>query len=205
MAYTPQCGIFNNMENHLKLNQNQAISATKLWLEQVIIKLNFCPFAKKEYVNNRISYVVSDAQDIENAIACLINECLVLDRNNEIETTLLMFNAAFENFEDYLDLLDVANDTLSSLGYEGVYQLASFHPDYVFEGEGVDDASNYTNRSPLPTLHLIREASMEKVLAIYPKPEEIPINNIELAQNKGSEYFKKLTTSFFETVTNEKN
>jgi hypothetical protein len=104
----------------------------------------------------------------------------------------LIFNEGFKGFESYLDLLDEANELLFTLGYEGVFQLASFHPDYYFEGEPFNAASNYTNRSPLPTLHLIREASMEKVLSVYKNPQQIPDNNIALAQEKGAHYFQNI-------------
>jgi len=167
------------------------IIKTQQWLEEIIIGLNFCPFAKKEFVNNTIHYQLCDAKKIPLALEELAKQFEKLVQQPEIETTLLIFNTGFKGFESYLDLLDYANDLLIELGFEGIFQLASFHPDYYFEGEEFDAASNYTNRSPLPTIHLIREESMEKVLSVYKNPDQIPENNIALAEVKGSDFFKK--------------
>jgi len=168
------------------------ILKTKQWLDEIIIGLNFCPFAKKEFVNNTIHYQLCDVKKISSALEELALQFEKLVQQPEVETTLLIFNGGFKNFESYLELLDYANDLLIELGYEGIFQLASFHPDYYFEGEAFDAASNYTNRSPLPTLHLIREESMAKVLALYKEPELIPENNITLAEEKGANYFEQV-------------
>lgn len=161
------------------------VNQTRCWLKSVIIGLNFCPFAGREFENNSIHYQVSHAADAELALYHVMDECERLDDNPAIETTLLIFARAFQDFADYLDFLEMANSLLVEQGYEGVYQLASFHPGYCFEGETPDDAANYTNRSPYPMLHFIREASLEKVLLRYPEPELIPQRNIKLARSKG--------------------
>jgi hypothetical protein len=166
------------------------ILKTKQWLEEIIIGLNFCPFAKKEFVNNTIHYELCNKKKIVPALEALAKQCKKLAEEPDIETTLIVFNNGFKAFESYLDLLDYANELLIVEGYEGIFQLASFHPDYYFEGEPFDAASNFTNRSPLPTIHLIREASMEKVLSVYKNPEKISENNILLAERKGANYFK---------------
>jgi uncharacterized protein len=173
-------------------NNHPAILKTQQWLEKVIIGLNFCPFAKKELVNNTIHYQVSSQVRLEKALEDVAQQCEYLEKNPEIETTLIIYSLGFRDFEAYLDLVDYANELLFDLGFEGTFQIASFHPDYVFEGEDVDDASNFTNRSPLPTLHLLREASMAKVLSVYNNPEQIPENNIKLAREKGSQFFKQI-------------
>jgi len=170
--------------------ENNAILATKVWLEEIIIGLNICPFAKKEFVNNTIYYHLSNQDQVKGALVELIEQCRYLQQHDELETTLIVFPEAFRSFERYLDLIDYGNDLLISSGFEGVFQLASMHPEYCFSGENFDDASNYTNRSPYPVVHIIREASMEKVLAVYTEPEKIPENNIALAQKKGANYFK---------------
>ncbi len=170
--------------------ENNAILATKAWLEEIIIGLNICPFAKKEFVNNTIHYHLSNQEQVKGALAELIEQCRYLQQHDELETTLIVFPEAFRTFERYLDLIDYGNDLLISSGFEGVFQLASMHPEYCFADESFDDASNYTNRSPYPVVHIIREASMEKVLAVYTDPEKIPENNIVLAQKKGANYFK---------------
>ncbi|WP_440876845.1 DUF1415 domain-containing protein [Thalassotalea sp. PLHSN55] len=169
-----------------------AILKTQAWLEQVIIGLNFCPFAKKEFVNNTIDYHVCAQRKLEQALETVIARCHYLQQHDEIETSLVIFSLGFRDFEDYLDLVDYANQLLVDSGFEGVFQLASFHPEYCFEGESPLDAANYTNRSPLPTLHIIREDSLARVLAVYQNPEQIPDNNIALAQDKGNNFFKQL-------------
>jgi len=171
-----------------------AISATKQWLDEIIIGLNFCPFAKKEFVNKTIHYCSSKETQVKPALHEFIEQCRYLQAHNELETTLIIYDEGFRSFDRYLDLVDYANDLLVTQGFEGVFQLASMHPEYCFEGEDFDDASNFTNRSPYPLLHIIREASMAKVLAVYNQPEKIPAENIALANKKGSHYFQQVLT-----------
>ncbi|MCE9678966.1 DUF1415 domain-containing protein [Shewanella sp. AS1] len=162
------------------------------WVEQVVMKYNICPFARKEVLADSIRYQVIEHHKLEQVLTSLIEECQFLDNHSEIETTLFILPRGFEGFYLYLDLVDIANDLLIEQGYEGVYQLASFHPDYCFDGESQDSAANYTNRSPYPALHIIREASMEKALAEYNEPETIPERNIAFAERKGSDFFIEL-------------
>ncbi|MDT0605173.1 DUF1415 domain-containing protein [Thalassotalea castellviae] len=178
--------------NAMQDNSHPAILKTQQWLEKVIIGLNFCPFAKKEFVNNTIHYQVCSQVRLEKALEEFAQQCEYLENNPTIETTLIVYSLGFRNFDAYLDLVDYANELLFDLGFEGVFQIASFHPDYVFDGEDADDAANFTNRSPLPILHLLREESMSKVLSVYNKPEHIPENNIQLAREKGSQFFKQI-------------
>ncbi|MDH5424864.1 MAG: DUF1415 domain-containing protein [Gammaproteobacteria bacterium] len=168
------------------------IEKTKQWLEQIVIGHNFCPFAKPEYDSGQVNFVLSDTVKIEDALEALIRACEQLDEKAEIETTLIVYANLCKDFEAFLDFVELANRLLEMQGYEGVYQLANFHPDYCFEGEPENDAANYTNRSPYPMLHLIREHSLEKALSSYPQPEQIPRNNIRLAREKGFEYFKSI-------------
>lgn len=169
-----------------------AIVQTKSWLEQVVIGLNFCPFAKKEWVNNTIHYQVSLLGDIEQVITEFSQQCQYLIDHPAIATSLLIYPQSFDDFYDYLDLVDAANDQLVAMGFEGDIQIASFHPDYCFAGTPATAAENYTNRSPYPMLHLIREASIERVLKTYPQPELIPEKNIAMAKAKGSAFFTEL-------------
>lgn len=173
-----------------------AIKKTQAWLSDIIIDLNLCPFAKKEFVNETIHYYVSIDTSFDKALEMLIHQCEFLKKNDSIETALIIFDTGFTKFEQYLDLLDYSNQLIEESGYEGVFQIASFHPDYCFEGEDVNDAANFTNRSPYPMLHLLREDSLEKVLNTYKDPEQIPEQNIRLAREKGSEYFKAKLTSY---------
>tara|TARA_R110000737_G_scaffold221796_1_gene237157 strand:+ start:2921 stop:3469 length:549 start_codon:yes stop_codon:yes gene_type:complete len=170
------------------------IEQTKQWLEQVIIGLNFCPFAKKEFVNQTIHYHVSDNEQLKSALVELLSQCNYLSETATIETSLLIYSQGFRDFNRFLDLVDDANDLIVENGFEGTFQIATFHPEYCFADADFDDAGNFTNRSPYPTLHLIRERSMERVLSVYKNPEAIPDNNIALANLKGADYFKTLQT-----------
>jgi hypothetical protein len=171
------------------------VDQTKQWLEQVIIGLNFCPFAKKEFVNQTIHYFTSDKGQLKSALVEFLSQCHYLHVNPEIETSLLIYNQGFRDFNRFLDLADYANDIIVDHSYEGIFQVATFHPEYCFAEADYDDAGNFTNRSPYPTLHLIREHSMEKVLSVYKSPESIPDNNIAVAKKKGAHYFKTLLMS----------
>lgn len=168
------------------------VEHTRQWIEQVIVELNFCPFAKKELINNTIYYYLSTHKKLKLALTELLEQCLYLKNNPQIETSLIIYNHGFKSFEQYLELIDYANELLFDSEFEGVFQLASFHPDYYFEGVDMNDAENYTNRSPYPVIHLLREESLTRVLSTYKNPENIPENNITLAQEKGSNYFEQI-------------
>ena len=174
------------------MGQIKIIDSVKYWLENTIIGFNFCPFAKKEFVNQSIHYEVVDESDIQEQLFALSHELKRLDQNTDIETTLLVLPIGLESFFDYLDFLELANGLNCELGYEGVYQLASFHPDYCFADAKQNAPSNYTNRSPYPIIHIIREASLQRVLAHYPDPEEIPVRNIKVAEEKGAKVFEDI-------------
>lgn len=174
---------------------NIAISQTREWVSSVIVKYNFCPFARKEVENNCIHYIVSNANTIDDAVMDMLEQCIELDRESERETTLIMFDNGFSDFEDFLDLVDLANALLVAQGFEGKYQIANFHPDYVFADSDETDPANYTNRAPFPTLHLIREASMSEALENYDEPESIPEHNINLARRKGIDFWQQLLES----------
>lgn len=171
---------------------NTIINQTKKWLSTVIIAHTLCPFAKREYDNNSIHYAVIDAADLEIQLEQIILECEALDNDATRETSLLIFPEALSDFEDYLDVLALATTLLEQQGYEGVYQFASFHPAYCFEGAARDDPGNYTNRSPYPMLHILREASVEAALEKFPNPENIPARNVRLTRDLGLKVMKDL-------------
>ncbi|WP_344799833.1 DUF1415 domain-containing protein [Litoribacillus peritrichatus] len=165
---------------------------TRAWVEKVIVGFNFCPFAKKEVVRDSIRYAIfgyeGSGRDVFfDALEEILKECRLLDEHSEIETTLVVFPKLLGEFEQFLDFLGFAEQLMIDNGYEGIYQLANFHPDYCFEGESQGDPSNYTNRSPYPTFHIIREETMEKVLANISDPEEIPARNIRVAREMGND------------------
>ncbi len=178
-------------------NKTLIIEQTQKWLSSVIIKHSICPFAKREHDNNRIHYEVIESNDLETQLEQLILQCEALDDDTSRETSLLIFPNALSDFEGYLDVVEISTELMTKQGYEGTYQLASFHPQYRFADSSIDDASNYTNRSPYPMLHILREESIEKVLANYPNPEDIPERNIKLTQELGLEEMKKLLSDCY--------
>ncbi|GAA0365244.1 DUF1415 domain-containing protein [Bowmanella denitrificans] len=171
------------------MNEQKLISQTRHWVETVVVGLNFCPFAKKELANTR--YLVCGHERMVRAIEALLDECDYLDAHPEIATSLLIY-PQFEDYEQYLALLEEANRSLDNNQLRGTYQLASFHPQYCFADEPADSAAHYTNRAPHPVLHLLREASIEQVLARYREPEAIPERNIATAKKLGAEAMQAL-------------
>lgn len=167
-------------------NQDQQlIAATQTWLKTIIIEYSICPFAKHELDRGSIRFSINHDTEVESCLLNLMLECDRLNIDASIETTLLIYGNAFTAFDDYLDFLELAGMLLIEQDYEGVYQLASFHPDYCFEGAKRDDPANYTNRSPYPMLHLLRETSIERVVDTYPDTENIPQRNIKLTRELG--------------------
>lgn len=167
------------------------IEHTKNWLQTFVIGLNFCPFAKLPFERENIRYVLESEKNLENCLQTCVNELLLLQVQPEIETTLVIFDAALNDFHDYMDFLAVAESILPTLKLEGIFQIASFHPDYQFGGTQADDVSNYTNRSPYPMLHFLRESSVSWAVETHPNTEKIPTQNIERLEALGSHEVKK--------------
>lgn len=161
------------------LSDELVIAQTMSWVKDFIITQNVCPFAKREVEKDSVRYVVLRSKKMDVALEELMAEIQWLDQNPDTETTLLIFPSLFKSFHSYLDFVEMAENLMFDQGCEGVYQLATFHPDYCFSGTEPDDVSNYTNRSPYPMLHLLREASLDKAIAFYGDTAEIPNNNIE--------------------------
>jgi len=181
------------------MNSNTTIiEQTKKWIAQVVIGCSFCPFAAREFNKNSIHYQVENSNDLSVCLQSFLDECIRLDKNDSIETTLLIFPNGFHSFDSYLDLLSLAEKKLKKKRYEGIYQVASFHPRYRFANSIEDDAANYTNRSIYPMLHLLREKTIEQVLQHYRNPEQIPERNILFAREKGLAYLKMLWDSCLE-------
>ena len=178
-------------------HDQQLIATTQAWLHSFIIEHSICPFAKREADRGSIHFVASHDTDIEECIANLLLECDRLTSDVGIETTLIIYDKAIVCFNDYLEFVELAEDVLLLEDYEGVYQLASFPPDYYFEGAKLDDAANYTNRSPYPMLHLLREASLEKAIDAYPDTEAIPERNIKLLRELGLAKVKSLLAACY--------
>ncbi|PAU76905.1 hypothetical protein CK498_13110 [Halomonas salipaludis] len=164
---------------------SHCVAATRRWVEQFVVGHRVCPFAAREVEAGRVRYLAVSAADWTALLTTLVEECRRLDESAQIETTLLVIADGAEDFDDYLDLLALAETLLADQGYEGVYQLASFHPDYCFADAEPEAAENYTNRSPWPLLHLLREASLSAVLEHHPDPEAIPERNMALMAELG--------------------
>ncbi len=175
-------------------NEEQAVAATRAWLEHAVIGLNLCPFAKAPHIKGLVRYVVSTAQDPADLQADLMRELQHLARcpANEVETTLLIHPLVLTDFSEYLDFLPAAEDVVADLDLEGVLQVASFHPQYQFEGARADDISNATNRSPFPMLHLLREESIDRAVEAFPEPEAIYEANISTLERLGTEGWSAL-------------
>jgi uncharacterized protein len=174
------------------ITDEQIINQTKKWINDVVIGCNFCPFAANAVKQQTIYCQVENSTDATVCLQSFLQELLRLDDDINIETSFLIFPDAFKKFDDYLDIVTVAEKLLQQNGYEGVYQLASFHPQYQFANSAKNDAANYTNKSPYPMLHLLRETSIDKALEHYKNPEAIPERNINFAREKGEVYMKML-------------
>lgn len=172
------------------LCEQHVIDATLKWVDDIVIKHNFCPFARYVRTPNQIrcKVIAGNAGDV---IQSLYNELRHLEENESTATTLIaLTHAALSDFDEYLDVLAIGDNMLHDWGYSGTYQLASFHPDYVFDGSDANDAENYTNRSPYPLLHLIREADITRYMRNEEDAEKIFSHNIEKAQALGCPYFE---------------
>jgi uncharacterized protein len=174
------------------------VEQTRRWLSEVVIGHNLCPFARREFENGRVRFQVLEGTKTSVLLESVIGEMHLLDAQPATETSLIIFSEALRGFPEYLDFLELAQALLEDQGYEGVYQLASFHPEYQFADSDFDDAANFTNRSPLPVLHLLREESIGKAVQLFPDVEEIPDRNIALARDKGSAYWQALLHSIRE-------
>lgn len=163
------------------------IRSTENWIREVVIGLRLCPFAARASDENTISFIIVEGDDTEAHLHRLAHHLTELDSDESIETSLLLFPDSYEQFDHYLELLHLSDMLIDELGYRGHYQLASFHPAYIFDGQDKDDASNYTNRSPYPMLHILREASIEQAVVNYPNIDAVPDENIRKLRKLGSD------------------
>lgn len=156
------------------------IQETQAWLEQAVIGLNLCPFAKAVHGKGQIRWVESSATQPRELLQHLVAELKALDAADPeaVDTTMLVHPQALQDFLDFNDFLDVAEAALEDLGLDGTLQIASFHPQFQFEGTEPDDPGNFSNRAPYPTLHLLREDSIERAVAAFPEAETVYERNI---------------------------
>jgi uncharacterized protein len=176
------------------MTDDEVLQQTRHWLEKAVIGLNLCPFAKAVYVKNQVRLVVSQARHADDLLEELDRELdlLVATPAEQIDTTLLIHPTLFDDFLDFNDFLEVAEGVLDEHGLEGEIQLASFHPQFQFDGSEPDDIGNYSNRAPFSILHLLREESVERAVAAYPKAEMIFEKNVETLEKLGHDGWKAL-------------
>ena len=170
------------------------INATRTWLEKVVIGLNLCPFAKAVYVKNQVRFVVSGARNSDVLLEELERELQFLTQVDpaQIDTTLLIHPTVLTDFLEYNDFLNVCDSVVEELELDGVLQVASFHPHYQFADTEMDDVSNFTNRSPHPTLHLLREESVTRAVETFPNVDEIYEKNIATLRELGIDAIRQL-------------
>jgi uncharacterized protein len=163
------------------------IEQTQVWLERAVIGLNLCPFAKAVHSKGLIRWVLSDATKPEALLAELTREVQYLAKADPavVDTTVLVHPQVLHDFHDFNDFLGVAEEALAEMGLEGVLQIASFHPQYQFADTEPDDITNFTNRSPHPTLHLLREDSVERAVAGVPDAADIYERNMNVLRRLG--------------------
>ena len=172
----------------------QAIAQTRAWVDRAVIGLNLCPFAKAVQVKGQVRYAVCEAADAKTLLAKLQDEMRLLAESpaSEVDTTLLIHPFVLQDFLDYNDFLDLADALLEDMNLDGVLQVASFHPDYQFEGTPADDVTNATNQSPYPTLHLLREDSVDRAVAAFEAPESIFEANMRTLEDLGEDGWRGL-------------
>ena len=182
-------------------DKEQIIATTKLWLERFVIGLNLCPFAKHPFKNDKIKYVVFEGEDLEKLTEIVLLEAneLVATSPSVLETTLIILPEVLDDFQEYLDVLNMYEFILAEVELEGIIQLASFHPDYQFDETDMTDVENYTNRSPFPMFHLLREDSITRALEAYPEIGDIPENNIETMNKLGTTRVKQMLDDIIRT------
>lgn len=179
------------------ISDDQIIKATEHWLIKAVIGLNLCPFAKPVHIRKAIHFAVSTAKTEEDVLNDLADQLLFLsEADPEVcETTLLILPNVLAEFADFNDFMELADQLLEEMNLTGTFQIANFHPKFQFAETAPEDIENYTNRSPYPTLHLIREASIEQALKSVRDPEEIFENNIRTMKKLGHEGWRKLMTT----------
>ena len=181
--------------------EKNVIAATTAWLEKMVIGLNLCPFAKAIHVKKQIRFVVSLAVDSDALLADFRRElaCLVATNPAEIESTLIIHPAVLTDFFEYNDFLAVCDSELEEMELDGIVQVASFHPAYQFAGTKVGDVTNYTNRSPYPTLHLLRESSVSRAVAQFPDVDGIYKSNMATMRKVGKAQLERLMVDLLNT------
>ena len=165
----------------------------RAWLNHFVVGLNLCPFARPVVSSNSLRIHVCESDRLQLVAETFMDELLLIQRSleSEIATTLLVFPNALNDFDEYLSFIENAEEQIEEMGLIGIIQLASFHPDYQFDGEPADSVSHFTNRSPYPVIHFLREEMVGKALENFSHPEEIPENNIRTMESIGRKEIEK--------------
>ena len=160
------------------IENRNIISRAHHWVEKAVIGLDLCPFARSVYAQNKLRCVVSESEQVDELMLDLYQQCQYLIETPEIETTLLIIPHQLQDFADFNQMLDQADALITTYEWTGVFQIASFHPGYQFNNTSIDDRENWSNRSPFPILHILRESSVDRALSGYSNPERIAEANI---------------------------
>jgi hypothetical protein len=176
------------------MKKEDVIATTRDWLEKAVIGLNLCPFAKAVYVKEQVRYVVSEAKHFDGFLEDIDREIDFLAGADpqQVDTTLIMHASLLEDFLDFNDFLDLVDEAVTEHGFEGVIQVAAFHPHWQFADTEPDDIGNFTNRAPFPTIHLLREASVTRAVDAFPEAESIYERNIETLEKLGIDGWRAL-------------
>lgn len=180
------------------MHKEAIIAQTKKWIVDVVIGCNFCPFAAREVKKGSIHFEVLQEDKTGPVLKMILAMFAKLNEEPGVETVFIILPHHFGSFSVYLKLLHAANRLVKKEGFEGIFQLASFHPDYLFEGSSRNDPANYTNRSPFPMIHILREESVSRAIDSYPDIDSIPQKNMAFARQRGLAYMKKVAASCLE-------
>ena len=180
-----------------EITNEQAIARVRAWIERFVVDLNLCPFAGPVVSSDALRIVACESASPRAIAALLIMELDLINQSeaSDIATSVLVFPEGLEDFDYYLGLLDDAQTVLEQMGLDGEIQLASFHPDYRFEGEPIDAVGHFTNRAPYPLFHLLRETTVTTAIEMYPNPERIPERNIQTLERLGLAGIERLLRS----------
>ena len=183
-----------NLQTDRHITSKTIIARCECWIERVVVEFNLCPFARKPLESQRVRYVVSEAESTDALLNDMHQELELLRQTDpeKTETTVLIHPYVLNDFFDYNSFLSVVDMFLKQCDFEGEFQVASLHPGYQFADAEIDAAENYTNRSPYPILHLLREDSLAQALITYARPDRIPERNIRITEKLGIDKMRKL-------------
>ena len=187
------CKVYFSREVDQTLNDDQKIiSRVRYWIDEAVVGLNLCPFANSVIQQNKVHYVVSKSEELESLILELYQQCQHLIETPEIETTLLIIPHQLQEFADFNQILDQVDAMIEGFSWVGVFQIASFHPSYQFSNTRPEDRQNWSNRSPFPILHILRESKITQAVSSYKNPEKIPEANIRTLETMDAKEFERV-------------